>query len=270
MVPKQVPPRFASEALLRLLPAAREALLFCVMTCHGGMTQSFRSKSIKALKEGKAEILVATDIAARGLDVPAVTHVVNYELPLVLDEFVHRVGRTGRIGRSGTTVTLVTGREKIFGPMRRMLLSQGHELPEWMSLQGLQLAWRPRNYKIPFRKVKRGVPKDAAPDIREAYMIKNRDMQLRTKATLMDRMAELEGEPLSPKELNRGTFQPLVEEDGGGYDYEYDISDGNFQVTRGGLPNAALLDGGAGDEAYGDEEGEDVIEDARGQEMYAR
>ncbi|CAJ1441998.1 unnamed protein product [Effrenium voratum] len=111
---------------------------------------------------------------------------------------------------------------------------------------------------------------DAAPDIREAYMIKNRDMQLRTKATLMDRMAELEGEPLSPKELNRGTFQPLVEEDGGGYDYEYDISDGNFQVTRGGLPNAALLDGGAGDEAYGDEEGEDVIEDARGQEMYAR
>ncbi|CAJ1439816.1 unnamed protein product, partial [Effrenium voratum] len=86
-----------------------------VMTCHGGMTQSFRSKSIKALKEGKAEILVATDIAARGLDVPAVTHVVNYELPLVLDEFVHRVGRTGRIGRSGTTVTLVTGREKIFG-----------------------------------------------------------------------------------------------------------------------------------------------------------
>lgn len=61
-----------------------------------------------------------------------------------------------------------------------------------------------------------------------------------------------------------------VEEDGGGYDYEYDISDGNFQVTRGGLPNAALLDDGAGDEAYGDEEGEDVIEDARGQEMYAR
>ena len=78
------------------------------------MTQSFRSKSIKALKEGKAEILVATDIAARGLDIPDISHVVNYELPLVLDEFVHRCGRTGRIGRAGTSVTLVTGREKIF------------------------------------------------------------------------------------------------------------------------------------------------------------
>ncbi|CAK9080600.1 unnamed protein product [Durusdinium trenchii] len=89
-----------------------------VVTCHGGMTQSFRSKSIKALKEGKAEILVATDIAARGLDIPEITHVVNFELPLVLDEFVHRCGRTGRIGKQGTTVTLVTGREKIFAAGR--------------------------------------------------------------------------------------------------------------------------------------------------------
>eukprot|EP00913_Durusdinium_trenchii_P024214 g22734.t1 len=131
-----------------------------VVTCHGGMTQSFRSKSIKALKEGKAEILVATDIAARGLDIPEITHVVNFELPLVLDEFVHRCGRTGRIGKQGTTVTLVTGREKIFASMRRMVINQGHELPEWMSLQGLQLSWCPRNYKIPFAKRRRGLPKD--------------------------------------------------------------------------------------------------------------
>lgn len=211
-----------------------------VVTCHGGMTQSFRSKSIKALKEGNAEILVATDIAARGLDIPEISHVVNYELPLVLDEFVHRVGRTGRIGRAGTCVTLVTGREKIFKAMRRMVLNQGHELPEWMSLQGLQLAWCPRNYKIPFAQRRRGLPKDAAPDVREAYMMKNRDMQRRTKANLMSRMMELERTPLAPGELNRGpgstasggrTFS-LMNADDEMFDQRYDM-EGNYQVTRG-------------------------------------
>lgn len=202
-----------------------------VVTCHGGMTQSFRSKSIKALKEGNAEILVATDIAARGLDIPEISHVVNYELPLVLDEFVHRVGRTGRIGRAGTCVTLVTGREKIFKAMRRMVLNQGHELPEWMSLQGLQLAWCPRNYKIPFAQRRRGLAKDAAPDVREAYMMKNRDMQRRTKANLMSRMMELERTPLAPGELNRGTFS-LMNADDEMFDQRYDM-EGNYQVTRG-------------------------------------
>jgi len=174
-----------------------------VVTCHGGMTQSFRSKSIKALKEGSADILVATDIAARGLDVESITHVVNYELPLVLDEFVHRIGRTGRIGREGTAVTFVTGREKIFGAMRRMVLSQGHKVPDWLNFQGLQLAWRPRNYKLPFTKVRKGIPQDAPPEVRDAYMEKNRDMQRRTKSKLMTRMAELEGTPVDPRELHR-------------------------------------------------------------------
>jgi len=174
-----------------------------VVTCHGGMTQSFRSKSIKALKEGSADILVATDIAARGLDVESITHVVNYELPLVLDEFVHRIGRTGRIGREGTAVTFVTGREKIFGAMRRMVLSQGHKVPDWLNFQGLQLAWRPRNYKLPCTKVRKGIPQDAPPEVRDAYMEKNRDMQRRTKSKLMTRMAELEGTPVDPRELHR-------------------------------------------------------------------
>lgn len=203
-----------------------------VVTCHGGMTQSFRSKSIKALKEGSAEILVATDIAARGLDIPDISHVVNFELPLVLDEFVHRCGRTGRIGRSGTSVTLVTGREKIFAAMRRMVLSQGHEIPEWMSLQGLQLAWCPRNYKIPFNKRRRGIPKDAAPETREAYIVKNRDMQRSTKVNLMTRMMELESTPLNPREMNRGTFSLLNANDEF-FDERYEMAeDGNYQVTR--------------------------------------
>ncbi|CAE7188742.1 unnamed protein product [Symbiodinium necroappetens] len=69
--------------------------------------------------------------------------------------------------------------------------------------EGLQLAWRPRNYKLPFTKVRKGIPQDAPPEVRDAYMEKNRDMQRRTKSKLMTRMAELEGTPVDPRELNR-------------------------------------------------------------------
>ncbi|CAE8660038.1 unnamed protein product, partial [Polarella glacialis] len=167
-----------------------------VLTCHGGMTQSYRSRAVKAIREGKADILVATDIAARGLDVPNVTHVVNYELPMVIDEFVHRCGRTGRIGKSGTAVTFVTGRESVFLAVRRTILQQGHWIPPWFSLQGLQLSWRPRNYRMPFEPMPVGLAKDASYDERRAFMEKHRDREKRIKGTIMAKAAELEGAPI--------------------------------------------------------------------------
>lgn len=167
-----------------------------VVLCHGGMSQAQRSKSVQALRDGAAEILVATDIAARGLDLENVTHVVNYELPLVIDEFVHRCGRTGRIGRKGTAVTFVTGREPIFKALRRTLIQQGHKVPEWFSIEGLNFAWRKRFYRPPFARPKEQPTRDAAPEDRRLYMEKIREREQRQKLRFMEkaRAAMREGE----------------------------------------------------------------------------
>ncbi|NPA12048.1 MAG: DEAD/DEAH box helicase [Epsilonproteobacteria bacterium] len=78
---------------------------------HGDVTQNRREKIIKDFKSDKLEILVATDVAARGLDVNNVTHVFNYHLPLDAESYVHRIGRTGRAGKEGMAISLVTPHE---------------------------------------------------------------------------------------------------------------------------------------------------------------
>lgn len=72
---------------------------------HGAMPQMVRNRRLDALRKGKTKILVATDVAARGIDVPTVTHVFNYGLPMKAEDYVHRIGRTGRAGREGVAVT---------------------------------------------------------------------------------------------------------------------------------------------------------------------
>jgi superfamily II DNA/RNA helicase len=74
---------------------------------HGNMSQNARERSLAQFEAGKVSTLVATDVAARGLDVDAITHVINFDPPGTDDDYVHRVGRTGRAGRSGTGVTFV-------------------------------------------------------------------------------------------------------------------------------------------------------------------
>jgi ATP-dependent RNA helicase DeaD len=78
---------------------------------HGGMTQEQRDRVMKRLRSGKAELLIATDVAARGLDVEHLTHVINYDLPNAPEAYVHRIGRVGRAGREGVAITLVEPRE---------------------------------------------------------------------------------------------------------------------------------------------------------------
>lgn len=77
---------------------------------HGNKTQPQRKRSLNNFKEGKADILVATDVAARGLDIPNVTHVINYEQPQTYEDYIHRIGRTGRAGKEGQAYTFVAGR----------------------------------------------------------------------------------------------------------------------------------------------------------------
>ena len=85
---------------------------FSAAPINGDIPQNLRERTIDALKDGRTDILVATDVAARGLDVPRISHVVNYDIPHDTESYVHRIGRTGRAGRSGQALLFVTPRER--------------------------------------------------------------------------------------------------------------------------------------------------------------
>jgi len=89
---------------------------------HGNKSQSARTKALAAFKNGKTQILVATDIAARGIDIDQLPHVVNFDLPHVSEDYVHRIGRTGRAGSSGEAISLVSADEiKLLFDIERLI-----------------------------------------------------------------------------------------------------------------------------------------------------
>jgi len=85
---------------------------FAAVAINGDMAQNQRERTIGQLREGKLDILVATDVAARGLDVERISHVVNFDIPTDPESYVHRIGRTGRAGRSGDAISFITPRER--------------------------------------------------------------------------------------------------------------------------------------------------------------
>ena len=85
---------------------------FSAMAINGDVPQAQRERTVNQLKSGKLDILVATDVAARGLDVERISHVVNYDIPTDTESYVHRIGRTGRAGRKGDAISFVTPRER--------------------------------------------------------------------------------------------------------------------------------------------------------------
>lgn len=124
----RVQPRGKREALRHLLsdPELKNAIIFCnrkrdikelvdslrrhdyaVSQIHGDMDQSDRVRELERFKSGDINVIVASDVAARGLDIPGVSHVFNYDVPHHAEDYVHRIGRTGRAGRTGTAYTLV-------------------------------------------------------------------------------------------------------------------------------------------------------------------
>jgi len=88
-----------------------EARGFNAVPLSGDLAQSLRERTLNRLKDGKIDIVVATDVAARGLDVERITHVLNYDIPYDTESYVHRIGRTGRAGRDGNAILFVTPRE---------------------------------------------------------------------------------------------------------------------------------------------------------------
>ncbi|BCX87641.1 ATP-dependent RNA helicase DeaD [Methylomarinovum tepidoasis] len=85
---------------------------YAVAPLNGDIPQNQRQRTVEQLKSGRLDVIVATDVAARGLDVQRITHVINYDVPLDTESYVHRIGRTGRAGRSGDAILFVTPREK--------------------------------------------------------------------------------------------------------------------------------------------------------------
>jgi superfamily II DNA/RNA helicase len=102
---------------------------------HGDMTQGARNRTISDLKKGRVKLLVATDVAARGLDVNGISHVINFDLPRFAEDYVHRIGRTGRAGASGTAISFVSVSELNY--LDRIERFIGQKLPRQV-IEGLE------------------------------------------------------------------------------------------------------------------------------------
>jgi len=124
---------------------------------HGNKSQNARQAALKGFANGNVRILVATDIAARGIDVPGITHVINYELPDDPENYVHRIGRTGRNGASGSAITLVDGTER--GKLRDVERLIRRTLPTSGTLPGGEAASITAPTAQPRHKPKTGKPR---------------------------------------------------------------------------------------------------------------
>jgi ATP-dependent RNA helicase DeaD len=146
----EVEPRQKVERLVQVLNAEEpeQAIIFCrtkigaarlddalrarglqVKALHGDMSQGQRDGVMISFKDHKLRLLVATDVAARGLDIEHVTHVINYDVPDVTETYVHRIGRTGRVGRTGRAITFVTSKQR--GEIDRIEREARTAIGEW-------------------------------------------------------------------------------------------------------------------------------------------
>ncbi len=160
----EVEPRRKVERLVEVLRAEEpeQAIIFCrtkagaarldeqlrargfnVKALHGDMTQGQRDGVMIAFKDHRLPLLVATDVAARGLDIEHVTHVINFDLPRASETYVHRIGRTGRVGRTGRAITFVAARDR--GAIARIEREARTRIGEWEPPEErLEHAPRPR------------------------------------------------------------------------------------------------------------------------------
>jgi len=113
---------------------------------HGGRDQEDREQALIDLKHGDVKILIATDVASRGLDIDDVTHVFNYDFPRDMEEYVHRIGRTGRAGKTGTSISLWSRQDwKHAGELIEIMEEAGQDVPEWLRGEAVRYnAWKER------------------------------------------------------------------------------------------------------------------------------
>merc|ERR1719181_412395 len=106
---------------------------FPACSIHGDKSQREREDSLRSFKNGRTPVMVATDVASRGLDIPNVTQVVNYDLPTNIDDYVHRIGRTGRVGNVGNALSFMNDKNRnISRELAELLLENEQECPQWL------------------------------------------------------------------------------------------------------------------------------------------
>ena len=118
-----------------------------VEAIHGNLRQSKRQRVIDGFRNGKYRILIATDVASRGLDIPLIQHVINYDLPQVPEDYIHRIGRTGRAGKEGTALTFLTNHDKSMWRSIQKLINPNFKLEE-----NFKKPSNKRNRNLKFRK----------------------------------------------------------------------------------------------------------------------
>eukprot|EP01084_Bolivina_argentea_P150409 262671_1 len=107
---------------------------FDAMSIHGDRSQREREHALKMFRMGKVSLLVATDVASRGLDIPNVLYVINYDLPNNIDAYVHRIGRTGRCGNNGNAISFVNENNKpVIKSLMNLLKESKSEIPQWFA-----------------------------------------------------------------------------------------------------------------------------------------
>ncbi|KAI4368587.1 hypothetical protein MLD38_017131 [Melastoma candidum] len=107
---------------------------FPATSIHGDRTQQERESALRSFKSGRTPILVATDVAARGLDIPHVAHVINFDLPNDIDDYVHRIGRTGRAGKTGlATAFFNESNSSLARSLSELMQEANQEVPAWLS-----------------------------------------------------------------------------------------------------------------------------------------
>jgi ATP-dependent RNA helicase DDX41 len=102
---------------------------------HGGLDQEERHEAIRGFKEGSKDVLIGTDVASKGLDFPAIQHVINFDMPKEIENYVHRIGRTGRCGRTGVATTFVNKNqeETILLDLKALLIEAGQNVPPFLN-----------------------------------------------------------------------------------------------------------------------------------------
>ena len=125
-----------------------------IETIHGNMNQSQRDAVFRRLRSGDIQLLVATDVLGRGIDVSTISHIINYDLPTDTDDYVHRVGRTGRMGRDGVAFTFVSKNEgdQLTSIEQRMNIELQRDY-----LEGIESPATPRSMEVPVAEPKKGL-----------------------------------------------------------------------------------------------------------------
>jgi len=108
-----------------------------VTSLHGNLTQQKRKQSLDGFRDGRYEVMIATDIAARGIDVTGISHVINYDMPSTADAYTHRIGRTGRAMKTGDAFTFITGQD---GELLRSLKKLLGEKLHYQNVEGLTVS----------------------------------------------------------------------------------------------------------------------------------